>query len=215
MNNVIDLNAEVDKSPTNVCEDIKYPVMEIFASIQGEGAMIGMPVSFVRLAGCNLRCPWCDTKESWEVDESKVRMMTGEEIIKECTQLTVVVTGGEPTMYDLTDILYYAHMQDKLVCLETNGTLPTPKDIDWVTCSPKPPEYMIHAECFFQELKYVVTDDFDVDCIPDENKKTCGSVWLQPESSQMKESAARAIGMVMQYPYLRMGIQMHKIWDVK
>ena len=49
-----------------VPEELKYPVIEIFDSIQGEGAMMGIPVSFIRVAGCNLACPWCDTKESWQ-----------------------------------------------------------------------------------------------------------------------------------------------------
>lgn len=195
-----------------------YGVMEIFDSVQGEGAMIGMPVTFIRLAGCNLRCPWCDTKESWlEVtpETPGIEWLTAEQIIERCEQATIVITGGEPCMWDLDDIVVLAHSFNKFVCLETNGTLATPEGADWITCSPKPPHYMIHGECFFNELKYVVTDDFELDCIPDDCKATYGSVWLQPEASNMQESAKKAYELVMKNKFLRMGIQMHKVWNVK
>lgn len=191
---------------------MQYPVMEIFSSIQGEGAMIGMPVTFVRFAGCNLTCEWCDTKESWEQIEPNMMV---EEIVEKCDKDIVVLTGGEPCLYDLLPLITALHEHEKLVCIETNGTLPTPEEIDWVTCSPKPPEYMIHAECFFNELKYVVDDTFDLDCIPHAQTLVSGAVWLQPESNNMEESAARAYNMVLRNGYLRMGIQLHKVLNVK
>jgi 7-carboxy-7-deazaguanine synthase len=203
-----------------IIEPIKYPVMEIFNSIQGEGSMLGMPVTFVRFAGCNLKCPWCDTKESWNTNSSSIQMLTAEEIAAKCTMAIVVLTGGEPCMHDLSELITKLHEIQKFVCIETNGTLPTPEEIDWVVASPKPPEYKIDGKCFFNELKYVVDDTFDLDCIPENEKKSCGTIWLQPcdygrNNPKSIASAQRAVDLTLINPYLRVGIQLHKILDVK
>ena len=238
----------------------KLPVMEIFSSIQGEGSMMGMPVTFIRLAGCNLRCPWCDTKDSWTkpcahetieyMDTNEMRNSdmfcsicgaegsrqelidmtissgsytweTISEIVLQCDKNIVVITGGEPCMHDLTEVIDALHLADKLVCIETNGTLPSPSNADWVVCSPKPMEYVIHGQCFFDELKYVVDENFDVDCVPIEQQAKCGSTWLQPcdygigKEEETKASVTRCYMLAMDNAYLRVGIQMHKLLDVK
>jgi len=236
-----------------------YPVMEIFTSIQGEGAMMGIPVDFIRFSGCNLACPWCDTKESWvkpcrhehidyadinemrakdmyckdchvsgtrselkelKVTNGKYTWMTAEDIAAKCTRAVVVLTGGEPCLYDLEPLILELHTAQKFVCIETNGTLETPESIDWVVASPKPPEYAINAKCFFNELKYVVDDNFDVDCVPPENKKVCGTVWLQPcdygkQDPKTAASAQRCVDLALSTSYLRVGIQLHKILAIK
>ncbi|MHA1585232.1 MAG: radical SAM protein, partial [Promethearchaeota archaeon] len=68
---------------------MNYPVMEIFDSIQGEGSWIGIPATFIRLSGCNLRCSWCDTKESWE----NAQEMSIEEILSKVNRKNVIITG--------------------------------------------------------------------------------------------------------------------------
>lgn len=207
---------------TMECEkiiDVKYPVAEIFNSLQGEGAMVGMPVTFVRFAGCNLNCDWCDAKEVWQ---QKGKMMTVDEIASLCESDTVVFTGGEPCLQPLEYLIQHLHMQGKFLCMETNGTLPTPDGIDWVVCSPKPQkDYYIDGKCFFNELKYIVDENFDVDCIPAEQKQTCGSVWVHPceingiDSEETKASLKRCINLVMNHRYLRLGLQIHKIIGVE
>ena len=198
----------------------EFKVIEIFSSIQGEGALMGMPSTFVRFAGCNLRCPWCDTGYSWD-NVAGADKMTIAEIVSKCDKDTVILTGGEPCLNDLTELIDALHEVGKFVAIETNGTQPTPLNADWVTCSPKPQsEYLIHGECHFNELKYVVDDNFDLTCVPPEKLQTCGEVWLQPcdcddDEEGTKQSIKKCLNLVLNNRCLRMGIQMHKIYGVE
>lgn len=206
----------------------KYPVIEIFDSIQGEGSMMGMPVTFVRFKGCNLACPWCDTKETWKCAkegdaEEGFKWMNALEIAEQCHKQAVVLTGGEPNLQQLDELIEVLHLAHKFICMETNGTLPTPEMIDWVVCSPKPTsDYTIHGQCFFHELKYVVDDNFDPDvCVPPDKQKTIGEVWLQPcdygkgNEAKTKASTDRCIQLALEKNYLRVGVQLHKLLEVK
>lgn len=143
-------------------------VNEIFYSIQGEGYHAGMPALFVRLAGCNLDCPWCDTNH-----ETKKRMEE-EEIIGEIFKLAngrnnlqlVVITGGEPLMQALS-----VKLADKLqmdfgltVAFETNGTLYAEGcEAHWLTVSPKPVA-KLHPDikAAASEFKYIVRNNCEI-----------------------------------------------------
>lgn len=124
----------------------QLPVVEIFSSYQGEGANSGRPVTFIRLAGCNLNCPWCDT------DISQARTMSFSEIMLKVVELhcsSVIVTGGEPTIHGraLQDLIVLLRMRADVtwIGLETNGVISPEgcidKDLeakfDYVACSPK------------------------------------------------------------------------------
>ena len=209
-------------------EELKYPVVEIFDSIQGEGAFIGMPVTFVRFYGCNLHCPWCDSKETWgkplEEASDRYRMMTPEEIVEAVKQKIVVFTGGEPLLQNLSPIITMLHQWEVTVCVETNGTQPTPANLDWVVCSPKPGDYTIVPECQYDELKYVVDENFRVDVVPEAIRGEQGRVWLQPcdypstmEAAKQlaDESKKRCASLPLEYPFLRAGIQLHKYLEVQ
>lgn len=208
---------ELKVENTNL-EEQRYAIMEIFDSIQGEGSMMGMPVTFIRMKGCNLACPWCDTKESWKKEEPN---MTIQEIIAKCNRTQVVITGGEPCAQNIAPLVEALHRVDKFVAIETNGTLPTPENIDWVVCSPKPPYYKIHENCWFNELKYVVDDNFSLDCVPEDMKQVCGPVWLQPcdygkgQEARTEASIQKCVQFAMDTTFLRVGIQLHKIFDLK
>lgn len=200
-------------------KEVRYPVVEIFNSIQGEGSMVGMPVTFVRFAGCNLSCPWCDSKKTWKKDAN---MMSVADIVEKCDKNTVVFTGGEPCLQDLQPLITVLHEGHKFLCIETNGTQATPDGIDWVVCSPKPQtNYTIVHACFFNELKYIVDDEFDISAIPPEKRHTCGEVWIHPceiggiNSEQTKKSLDRCKELVMTYDFLRLGIQVHKVIGVE
>lgn len=111
-----------------------YQVNEIFSSIQGEGKFAGLPSTFIRLQGCTVGCHWCDTKYTWGAGGTK---MSVEDIIKKVIFKNVVITGGEPTLYNLDPLikeLWGRHIQ-----LETSGqnNLKGHCAPNWITWSPK------------------------------------------------------------------------------
>lgn len=113
-----------------------YKINEIFYSLQGEGHNAGMPAVFVRFSGCNLRCAFCDTKHE------EGQFMTANEIIGQIKEYPlaqlVVLTGGEPSLFIDEKLVDYIKKECSLpVSIETNGTNPLPRNLDWVTLSPK------------------------------------------------------------------------------
>ena len=195
-------------------------VAEIFTSIQGEGHFLGVPATFIRFMGCNLKCPFCDTKKTW-VDNAEARDMSVLEIVAavEARQIPlVVITGGEPCLQaDLQELIDQLDLREFFVAIETNGTQATPST-DWITCSPKADaDYQINYLCKFNELKYVVTPDFDAaKAIPEEIRDMYkGNIWLQPEGSEMEEMWKKCYQLAMDDPRLRVGVQLHKLMEVE
>jgi 7-carboxy-7-deazaguanine synthase len=217
------------------------PVNEIFDTIQGEAFYTGSPAIFVRLQGCPIGCPWCDTKHTWDVQaENKIppktmlikqedtpnfAYMTAQEITDYCVQLPtklVVITGGEPAMYDLTKLTELLGNAGKDVQLETSGTFPLKVSYrhTWVTVSPKlnmPGGYKINQETLLRanEIKFPVGKEQDVEnlkaLLKDNNLHKL--VWLQPLSQSKKATdlcmtAARDNGW-------RVSIQTHKFLGVR
>lgn len=203
---------------------MQYPVLEIFNSIQGEGDHMGKPCTFIRLAGCNLACPWCDTKGSWKDSGAPVTQMTEQEIADKCVRKYVVITGGEPTLYDLGVLCKAIHSQPDrriYISVETNGTHVLEADgskeaPDWVTCSPKPPYYKVN--CTPNELKYVVDENFNIEVVPYALLyKGSMNIWLQPQAFDMKNSTAKIVSILNKCSCgnLRAGIQLHKVLEVR
>ena len=113
-----------------------YSVNEIFSSLQGEGFWTGTPMVFVRLAGCNLRCPFCDT------DHRHGEALRADALVREVLTRAdgcrrICLTGGEPLLQADVPLLQAFHQAGFAVHLETNGTCPVPAGVDWVTLSPK------------------------------------------------------------------------------
>ncbi len=111
-------------------------IKEIFYSIQGEGFYAGTPSVFIRTAGCNLTCDFCDTDFSLKQKMSPSLLL---EAIKDFPSRQIVITGGEPTLQAeaLTPFIQIAHKQGYYITLETNGTSIDTMGVDWVTVSPK------------------------------------------------------------------------------
>jgi organic radical activating enzyme len=190
-----------------------YDVLEIFDSYQGEGILLGRKATFIRLANCNLTCPWCDTNMKAPSDE-----MTAKQIASQVNPNVdlVVITGGEPTLYDL-ELLAATFSNRIAVAIETNGTNPVPKNINWIACSPKrEAKYMIHPDILgrVSEYKYVVDTDFNPKVI----ETTKARVWLQPEFYNF-ENSVKHIDQILMAKNVpdnwRIGIQAHRYWGLR
>lgn len=130
-------------------------VNEIFYSLQGEGVHAGRPAIFVRLSGCNRACPFCDT------DFSHFAEMSESQIIAEIENFPaeiVIFTGGEPALQLSDSLVKAVQATGRKVHIETNGSLPVPDSIDWITCSPKTPPFNIQR---VDELKVLMLPGTD------------------------------------------------------
>lgn len=204
-----------------------YPISEIFYSIQAEGFHTGKPAVFVRLAGCNLRCSWCDT------DHSKKRSMSEIEISIRIEQLStrmktpfVILTGGEPTIHDLQFLCSQLKKQNKhtYIAIETNGTNPNKLKalvqigiLDWITVSPK------HQTALKAKFKLGLVEADEIKIVLDKkidplqfesfltNKLKNGKCFIQPCSGNFRE----AIDFVLKHPNWRLSLQLQKIIRIR
>lgn len=182
----------------------KYRVNEIFCSLQGEGYHTGTPAVFVRLSGCNLRCPFCDT------DHSAGELMTADEIAGAAEQYaprTLILTGGEPALQADAELIDALHTRGFDIHIETNGTRPLPPGIDWVTCSPKYEPVVLDR---IDELK-IVYQGQDVEAIAD-SLPTAGHYFLQPCSGT---NTAEVVRYILEHPRWRLSLQTHKLIDIR
>lgn len=197
---------------------IEYPVMEHFYTIQGEGAHSGKAAYFVRIGGCNVGCPWCDVKESWEADEHPLTTVSQIlEWIKDSPAVNVVITGGEPTMYDLDPLCEVLKQNGFNLWLETSGAYPISGKWDWVVLSPKRRQMPLEDNySLVDELKQVVVrvPDFDLAIseaskVPSETK-----LFLQPEWSREEEILPALINFVKKNPNWQISLQTHKYMQI-
>lgn len=182
----------------------RYRVNEIFCSLQGEGYHTGTAAVFVRLSGCNLRCPFCDTRHETGT------MMTADEItaaVTAHTPRTVILTGGEPSLWPLEPLADALHAAGCRIHIETNGTRPLPPTIDWVTCSPKEGGYVVLRDV--DELKIVYLGQ-DVEAL----RRQIGArnLFLQPCSGR---NTAEVIGYILEHPHWRLSLQTHLITGIR
>lgn len=200
-------------------------VLEVTEDIHSEGAFIGTPVNVIKLAGCNLSCSFCYEKDVLNITEGIdwTTMELANEMKSPLRKSNIVViTGGEPCVHeDLPELIDRLALQKKFIIIETNGTLEVPQGVDWVSVSPKAEaDYKIDSLCKPNELKYIVTEDFDVDtAIPETIRKLyAGNIYLIPEGSDpqlMHEVLlAKIQKIVYRDPRLRLGIQLHRFMEV-
>lgn len=201
-------------------------ILEIFDSLQGEGAWTGTPMTFVRLAGCNapdlgLGCVrWCDTEASW--DATAGEELTLDEILSRVSFHRVCLTGGEPLLQadGVAELTRALHRAGKLLHVESNGTLPLPEGQrpDWLTLSPKPPEYRVHPALSdaVDEFKLVVDEAFDparAETVAALHPRAV--LCLQPEASGGERSVQRAVNLVLAHPGWRLSLQVHKLLGLR
>lgn len=206
---------------------MKYPVFERFYTWQGEGVHLGRAAYFVRLYGCPQACAWCDSAGTWHgaYRPAQVRAMTAGEIAAAVEResppgAVVVLTGGEPILFDLRPLVTALRGLGRRVHLETSGMATLRGDVDWLTLSPKPfghPPLRTVVERA-DEVKIIVHDLQDIARgldmlagLPD------GAViWLHPEWSRARDRDAAILNgithAVKADPRLRAGYQMYKLY---
>ena len=192
---------------------MKYRVNEIFLSLQGEGFWTGTPMVFLRLSGCNLACPFCDT------DFSSFCEMSAQEVVSsvldaagECRR--VCVTGGEPLLQLDEELVSCLHAAGFTLHLETNGTLAAPDGIDWITVSPKAGIGLAVAD----ELK-LVFQRADEGYIESFSIFPCHHLFLQPCDTGDPEKNAvivrECISYIKSHPWWRLSLQTHKLIGIR
>lgn len=187
-------------------------INDIFYSIQGEGVNAGRAAVFVRLAGCNRRCDFCDTAFT------DYREMTVDDVISEVSVLTaaagcrlLILTGGEPAMQIDENVVNAFHAAGYVVAIETNGSLPLPPGIDWVTVSPKGDTVVRRCD----ELKCVFTDAASVS----DRGIVADHYLLQPCDTGDPERNRLILQACVEYikerPQWRLSLQTHKMAGFK
>lgn len=197
-------------------------VNEIFYSLQGEGFNAGTPAVFIRFSGCNLQCPFCDTQhqEGKEMTEGDII----EEVSRYKAQL-VVVTGGEPALQLTESLVEMLHLLGKTVAVETNGTVELPKNVDWITLSPKDMFLGEKAKPVLtaaDELKLVFSEDMCRDasqCVSRYAHIKVAHRFLQPcdtgDAAKNAEITKKTIEFCKEHPEWRLSLQTHKLLNIR
>ena len=227
---------------------MKKRVNDIFYSLQGEGHNTGRAAVFIRFAGCNLRCPFCDT----EFDS--YREMSDEEILTvvsdfrlqttDCRpqttdyRLLVVLTGGEPTLQVDAAFVDLLHEHGYEVAMESNGTRPAPRNLDWLTVSPKVlggetfsgERSEVRGERLPDELKVIFDEHTDPEAyLPSptthhqspitHHPSPIKHLYLQPcdtgDAQRNADITARCIDYIKHHPWWRLSLQTHKLIGFK
>jgi len=192
--------------------------MEDFYTIQGEGFYQGHAAYFIRLGGCDVGCVWCDVKESW--DASAHPLVSVEEMTtraKASGTGIVVITGGEPVMYDLTALTDSLKRSGLKTNIETSGAYPLTGTWDWVCLSPKKfkaPDPSVYDKA--NELKIIVYNKSDFTWAEEFAAKVNPSceLFLQPEWSKEKEMLPLIIDYVKENPKWKVSLQIHKYMNI-
>ncbi len=192
-------------------------VNEIFYSLQGEGYHAGTAAVFVRLSGCNLQCPFCDTQHESGSE------MTEDEIVAEVAKYParlVVVTGGEPSLQLTRGFVNALHDVDKMVAVETNGTRRLPGNVDWITLSPKDAYLGDKAKPvlnYVDEIKVVFDGEHEPSMYP--GIMCTHARFLQPcdtgDPVRNAEIVNAAIEYIKKDPRWKLSLQIHKILNIR
>ena len=207
------------------------PVVETFHSLQGEGLHAGRSAFFIRLAGCDVGCAWCDTKHSWPVHAHPVRPLEDLAVetlaAKQAGAAFAVITGGEPLQHDLGPLCRVLGVDGGglPLHLETSGAQPLRLSgaFAWITLSPKrhrPPSEELLAAC--HELKVVIHGPEDLifaermagTAVSARGDGSPPALLVQP-GWDTSEGQELAIGFVSRQPGWRLSLQSHKWLGVR
>ncbi len=199
-------------------QGLLLPLMEEFYTLQGEGYNTGEAAWFIRIGGCDVGCRWCGVKESWN---PKLHPPTATDSIVahaiENPSSAVVVTGGEPLMYNLDYLCRQLRGKGCKTYLETSGAYPLTGKWDWICLSPKKnmaPRQNIISRA--NELKVIIYNDSDIawaEKYADQVSPAC-RLFLQPEWSRAKYITPVIIDYVMKNPKWKISLQTHKFMKI-
>jgi 7-carboxy-7-deazaguanine synthase len=198
---------------------MSFPVREIFKSIQGEGPLSGTPCIFVRLAGCNLSCSFCDTDHTSHISQMEV-----EDVVKWVSGLAkpssidlIVITGGEPFLYNLRNLMFQLMDEGFRIQIETNGTIYDPtfpgySPLITIVCSPKPERGVAKGIIpIIDAWKFLIKAGDEMPQVPEGGYRR---VYLQPldEKDERKnaENRKHTIDLCLSHG-ANLSLQLHKI----
>ena len=198
-------------------------IIEIFASLQGEGLRQGEPQIFIRFSGCNLKCSFCDTRYAWNGGRELAPSQALREIHKIRNRHPAdwaCLTGGEPLLQDVSSLVKDLKREELKIQVETNGTFYRPMAVDWYTVSPKPPRYSYRPEYRkrAKEVKLIVTKSLGFGTLKRLRKEFPGRIplLLQPESNA-PWSVAKSLRILSRaqkegLKNIRFSAQLHKLY---
>lgn len=202
----------------NNTEITDLPVMEHFYTLQGEGYHQGKAAYFIRLAGCDVGCVWCDVKDSWDADKHpKYKIEELLAAVKKTPAGIVVITGGEPLMHNLDELTALFQDAGLKMHIETSGAYPLTGLWDWICLSPKkfkaPLEPVLHLA---HELKVVIFNKSDFDWAEKYAAIVAPSckLYLQPEWDKATEITPLIIEYIKANPQWELSLQIHKYINV-
>lgn len=192
--------------------------MEQFYTLQGEGFHQGRAAYFIRLGGCDVGCIWCDVKESWDASKHPLTDVSSlVEAVRKTPAEIVVITGGEPLLYDLDELTTSLRSAGLKTHIETSGAYPLSGQWDWICLSPKKfkapvPGILPHAD----ELKVVVYNKSDFEWAEKYAalvRPSC-KLYLQPEWEKATEVTPLIIDYIKAHPQWELSLQLHKYINV-
>lgn len=215
---VVYIRSKLNNSKLYDQEGRFLPLVEEFYSIQGEGYNTGKAAYFIRLGGCDVGCSWCDSRYSWNPDLHP--MVSTDEIIKNVIGSgtdSVVVTGGEPLMWNL-DLLCSSLKKKKLnTFIETSGTYPLSGSWDWICLSPKRNQPPLPEICILaNELKIIVENKSDF-AWAEKYRAIVSSecrLYLQPEWSRSEKTIPEIVDYVKKNSVWNISLQVHKFMHI-
>jgi organic radical activating enzyme len=207
-------------------QPLTLKTIEIFPSVQGEGLRQGEPTIFVRLSGCNLSCSFCDTKYAWEggieMSVDRIRQII-KKIREKFPAQWICLTGGEPLLQNILELVESLKKEGHKIQVETNGTIYQPLPIDWYTVSPKPDKYFFQPR-FKQkasEVKVIITRDLKFDVIEHLRQQFPKDIplLLQPQSNKKwsVDLGMRILKKTLSagLQNIRLSVQLHKFYNLR
>jgi 7-carboxy-7-deazaguanine synthase len=208
----------MSKKSVMILEEGKLPIVEEFFTLQGEGYHTGKAAYFIRLGGCDVGCSWCDSRFSWNPEIHPVVETDSiiDRVIISGTD-SVVVTGGEPLMWNLDYLCSELRKRNICTFIETSGAYPLSGEWDWICLSPKRNMPPVDEICkVADELKVIVQDTNDFKWAEKFRLLVSGKcrLFLQPEWSRFETIIPEIVEYVKKHPTWRISLQVHKYMHI-